>query len=178
MGKVVHVLGRPRSLERCKPNPNQPRTGVSWARLFMCVDVLGIVGEVNEHQHQPQTGISWASLVMCVDVLDIVGEVSQSQNHPQRPTRPQTGSSSAPNLPNIERKHTSNRPQLVPQTGAQIDSESTPNRPQFGPKSARNRSQTGPESTPNRPQNKSSSLVLRQSLTQPSAFELLPLVRI
>ena len=143
------MLGRPRSLERCKPNPNQPRTGVSWARLFMCVDVLGIVGEVNEHQHQPQTGISWASLVMCVDVLDIVGEVSQSQHQPQTgaqldpkpaPVRPQTFPTSNANIPVIDRN---SFPKRAP--------KSIPNRPPTGPSSAPNRPEIEAKLAQNRP---------------------------
>ena len=32
------------------------RARVSWAELFMCVDALGISGEVNQTQHQPLNG--------------------------------------------------------------------------------------------------------------------------
>ena len=62
------------------------RARVSWAGLFMSVDVLGIFGEVNQSPNQPQTGVSWARLFMCVDVLGILGEVNQSQNQLQKGT--------------------------------------------------------------------------------------------
>ena len=51
---------------------------VSSAKLFMCVDLLRNVSEVNQTQNQPQTEISWARLFMCVDVLGILGEVNQT----------------------------------------------------------------------------------------------------
>ena len=54
------------------------RARVSWAELVMCVDALGILGEVNQTPNQPQAGVSWARLFMCVDVLGILGEVSQT----------------------------------------------------------------------------------------------------
>ena len=54
------------------------RARVSWAGLFMSVDVLGILGEVNQPPNQPHTGVSWARLFMCVDVLGILGEVNQT----------------------------------------------------------------------------------------------------
>ena len=44
----------------------------------MSVDVLGILGEVNQTPKQPQTELSWARLFMCVDVLGILGEVNQT----------------------------------------------------------------------------------------------------
>ena len=39
------------------------RTRVSWAGVFMCAEVLGILGEVNEIPNQPQTGVSKANTV-------------------------------------------------------------------------------------------------------------------
>ena len=39
------------------------RTRVSWAGVFMCAEVLGILGEVNEIPNQPQTGVSRANTV-------------------------------------------------------------------------------------------------------------------
>ena len=44
----------------------------------MSVDVLGLLGEVNQTPIQPQAGVSWARLFMCVDVLGILGEVDQT----------------------------------------------------------------------------------------------------
>ena len=61
-GEVAQVWGRAR---------------VSWTGLI-CVDVLGILGEVNQTPNQAQTGVSWARLFMCVDVLGILGEVNQT----------------------------------------------------------------------------------------------------
>ena len=40
--------GRPDILGEVNQTPNQPQPRVSWTRLFMCVDVLGIFGEVNQ----------------------------------------------------------------------------------------------------------------------------------
>ena len=55
--------------------------GVSYGilgRAALSVDVLGILGEVNQTPNQPQAEVSWARLFMCVDVLGILGEVSQT----------------------------------------------------------------------------------------------------
>ena len=107
----------------------QPQTKISWARFFMCVDVLGILGKLNQTQHQTQTG----------------AQITPNAN----PNRPQIGPTSAQHR---ARNGPGSTP-TVPKTGARIDPTSTPNRPKFGPNSAQNRAQTGPESTPNRPPN-------------------------
>merc|ERR1711972_659219 len=91
----------------------------------MCVDVLGILGKVNQIQHQTQTG----------------AQITPNAN----PNRPQIGPTSAQHR---ARNGPGSTP-TVPKTGARIDPTSTPNRPKFGPNSAQNRAQTGPESTPN-----------------------------
>ena len=55
------------------------RARVSWAGLFMCVYVLGVLSDVNQTQINPRTGVSWARLFMCVDaLLGILGEVNQT----------------------------------------------------------------------------------------------------
>ena len=60
---------------------------VSSAKLFMCVDLLRNVSEVNQTQNQPHAEVSWAKLFICVDVLDMLGKAT--------PTLPQIGPQSA-----------------------------------------------------------------------------------
>ena len=96
---ISHVW--PRS--KVDQTQNKPQTEVSWARFFICVDVLGILGKVHRTQQQPQT--------------------SARINPNSNPTRPQIGPKStqhrAPNgtesTPDSSLKRCPNRlPQIGP----------------------------------------------------------------
>ena len=92
---------------------NKPQTEVSWARFFICVDVLGILGKVHRTQQQPQT--------------------SARINPNSNPTRPQIG-------PQINPTSSPKRHRIDPDSPLKrcpnrfdIDPKSTPVRPQIGP---------------------------------------------
>ena len=111
--------GRPDILSEVNQTPNQPLTEVSWARLFMCVDVLNVLGKVNQTQHQPQTS---------------------AQIKPNSaPDRPQIDPASSPKQhridPNSSLKRCPNR--------FYIDPKSTPVRPQIGPTGFPSKDETG-----------------------------------